>query len=473
MPFSFLTSPNTGASSASSVSTGPNNFTGAGLIVVTIQSLGTSGLTFAVSDTQGNVWTPTATTTQGTLLQRSWYCISPSVSNTQNFTVTSSAPMPKCSLYAAGFSGKGLFQVRTSGSGASTTAHTGAETPNSSGSLCYAVGCANGGSAGISIDSGFNQISNGFGGSGIGIANAYLIQGSPASVNPLYTFPGASGVIAEMLVFNLLSLEVTSGTIASFDAVSITGQFQTSVQSGSITSTDSVLIRQKFAVSVTSGSITTSTAVSVSGTTEIASGDIVTGATVSVSGGALALLSGSIVSTDSVVVAGVGPISILSGTIISVDSVVVVSSDAPLSVSSGSISTFDSVLASNITIACPVSNTANIGVPYSGQVIAAGTAPLSFSISSGILPPGLTLNPTTGAITGVPVTSGTFPYQVKVTDGSGLAIKATCSYVIAGSQASSPCDSVVQNPETDSYFELRKMCVWVKTNKRLPVRGRG
>jgi hypothetical protein len=61
--------------------------------------------------------------------------------------------------------------------------------------------------------------------------------------------------------------------------------------------------------------------------------------------------------------------------------------------------------------------TGNIGFAYpAGQSIAAagGYPPYTFSAAS--LPPGLTLNPTTGAITGVPTTMGTYQTNFTVTD---------------------------------------------------------
>ena len=61
-----------------------------------------------------------------------------------------------------------------------------------------------------------------------------------------------------------------------------------------------------------------------------------------------------------------------------------------------------------------------VGVPYNSAIIASGgTPPYRFMLSSGPLPPGLTLNTNTGAITGTPTAAGTYPYTVKVTDSTG------------------------------------------------------
>ena len=48
--------------------------------------------------------------------------------------------------------------------------------------------------------------------------------------------------------------------------------------------------------------------------------------------------------------------------------------------------------------------------------VAGGSAPYQFSIAEGSLPAGLSLNPTTGSITGTPQVTGQFRFAVVVTD---------------------------------------------------------
>ncbi len=71
-----------------------------------------------------------------------------------------------------------------------------------------------------------------------------------------------------------------------------------------------------------------------------------------------------------------------------------------------------------LSVTCAANNTGTVGVPFnSGPVtVTGGAAPYSFSIV-GTLPAGLTLNTSTGAVTGTPTTSGTF--TVQVTDALG------------------------------------------------------
>lgn len=63
------------------------------------------------------------------------------------------------------------------------------------------------------------------------------------------------------------------------------------------------------------------------------------------------------------------------------------------------------------------------GIPgrtFSQSITAAGgLEPYSWSVSSGSIPPGLTLNTANGLLSGVPTSGGTFTFTVKVTDGNG------------------------------------------------------
>ena len=83
------------------------------------------------------------------------------------------------------------------------------------------------------------------------------------------------------------------------------------------------------------------------------------------------------------------------------------------------------------TLAC-ASGSGQVGVPYSSALVASGgTPPYTYSIIVGSLPPGLTLNPVTGAITGTPTQAGSFAFVARVVDSSGVvASTATANCVI-------------------------------------------
>ena len=71
-----------------------------------------------------------------------------------------------------------------------------------------------------------------------------------------------------------------------------------------------------------------------------------------------------------------------------------------------------------LSVTCQAVNTGEVGVPFNSgpMTVTGGVAPYMFSIV-GTLPAGLTLNTSTGAVTGTPTAAGTF--TVKVTDAVG------------------------------------------------------
>jgi streptogramin lyase len=73
-----------------------------------------------------------------------------------------------------------------------------------------------------------------------------------------------------------------------------------------------------------------------------------------------------------------------------------------------------------LNMSCSVSTSAlQVGKAYSATCTSTGgIQPYTYKISSGSLPPGVVLNPSTGAIGGTPTLPGTFSYTVQVTDAS-------------------------------------------------------
>jgi hypothetical protein len=62
---------------------------------------------------------------------------------------------------------------------------------------------------------------------------------------------------------------------------------------------------------------------------------------------------------------------------------------------------------------------ATAGIPVNDPIYeAGGTAPFTWGITSGSLPPGLNLNTVTGVITGTPTTAGNYPFTLMVTDSN-------------------------------------------------------
>ncbi len=81
-----------------------------------------------------------------------------------------------------------------------------------------------------------------------------------------------------------------------------------------------------------------------------------------------------------------------------------------------------------LSLGCPPGQTGTVGTPYSSAfVVSGGVGPYTFSISSGSLPTGLSLNTSTGAITGTPTAAGTFSFTGKVVDSKGTTVFSACS----------------------------------------------
>jgi hypothetical protein len=81
-----------------------------------------------------------------------------------------------------------------------------------------------------------------------------------------------------------------------------------------------------------------------------------------------------------------------------------------------------------ITTTAPPSGV--VGTAYSTTLAACcGSAPYTFAIASGTLPPGLTLH-SSGAISGTPTRAGTFAFTVRVVDSTGLAVTQAMSITI-------------------------------------------
>jgi large repetitive protein len=88
-----------------------------------------------------------------------------------------------------------------------------------------------------------------------------------------------------------------------------------------------------------------------------------------------------------------------------------------------------------------------VGVGYSGATLAStgGTAPVTWLVTSGSLPAGLSLNAGTGAITGTPTLPGTTTVAVTGTDSSSptaLTASATLSIAVAGNPLVFPAQLV-------------------------------
>ena len=103
-----------------------------------------------------------------------------------------------------------------------------------------------------------------------------------------------------------------------------------------------------------------------------------------------------------------------------------------------------------ITVTNPGSQSSTIGTAVSLQIHATDSssgATLSFGASG--LPAGLTINASTGLISGTPTTAATYSVTVTATDGTGASGSATFSWAVAGTSGSCT-GQLVKNPGFES-----------------------
>jgi hypothetical protein len=91
--------------------------------------------------------------------------------------------------------------------------------------------------------------------------------------------------------------------------------------------------------------------------------------------------------------------------------------------------------------------TGTVGVAYTGSVNpTGGTAPLTLVKTAGTVPPGLTFNATTGAVTGTPTTVGTYTFTTQLTDSSAVPYIVTTENTIVVAAPIPPPLTVTGNP---------------------------
>lgn len=107
--------------------------------------------------------------------------------------------------------------------------------------------------------------------------------------------------------------------------------------------------------------------------------------------------------------------------------------------SSGTIST-----SPEVTSAAPPSG--DTGADYSHTVTASGTPTPTYEVTGGSLPPGLTLDVTSGEISGTPTTPGTYPFTIAASNGT--TPDAVVDYSVTITSASPPEEEVTGGAES-------------------------
>jgi len=108
--------------------------------------------------------------------------------------------------------------------------------------------------------------------------------------------------------------------------------------------------------------------------------------------------------------------------------------------------TLDSNAITSCASACPIITVSpatlpdgEVGIFYSETITASGAAgPFTFTVSSGTLPPGLTLNPATGFLSGIPTANGTSNFTITATNAGLCSGSRAYSLVIGAAAAGIP-----------------------------------
>jgi hypothetical protein len=112
-------------------------------------------------------------------------------------------------------------------------------------------------------------------------------------------------------------------------------------------------------------------------------------------------------------------------------------------------------------------NTGTIGTPYSYTFVAGGSPAPGFSVASGTLPAGLTLNPTTGVLSGTPTTAAASTFTVQATNSAGNAV--TPSRTITVSAATTVPVFVASTPPTTGVVGTAYTFTFTATGSPAPV----
>lgn len=95
------------------------------------------------------------------------------------------------------------------------------------------------------------------------------------------------------------------------------------------------------------------------------------------------------------------------------------------------------------------------GQPYTGSVakLSGGTGAVAYSVTNGALPAGLTLNSSTGVISGTPSASGAYDFTIGATDSATPPATVTMQYTgnIAPASSATPLDSINEASESGDW----------------------
>ncbi|MGW3045897.1 putative Ig domain-containing protein [Kitasatospora sp. NPDC001159] len=114
----------------------------------------------------------------------------------------------------------------------------------------------------------------------------------------------------------------------------------------------------------------------------------------------------------------------------------------------------------SVTLTNPGARTATAGTATSLQLSATDTAGGSLSYAASGLPTGLSVNTTTGLISGTPTTAGTYSVTATATDSTGPSSSVTFTWTVQSTGGGCTAAQLLTNPG----FEAGSTAGWTETN---------
>lgn len=124
--------------------------------------------------------------------------------------------------------------------------------------------------------------------------------------------------------------------------------------------------------------------------------------------------------------------------------------------------------ACSITITPPTLPPGIVGVLYSETIIAdGGNPPYVYSVSSGALPDGLSLNSSTGEISGTPTLAGTFDFTITASDGGTCVASQNYSIDITEAGSCLFCDDFEDGVLATNWTYIKNSTSWLESSGSL------
>lgn len=170
------------------------NTTGANFVVINVAWYNGATADVAISDSNGNTWTPLTKVVNGAYSNRLFYCASPAVGSGHTFTVAGTSTYPSMQVQAFSGSVAVPHDQESTNTASGTSVSAGSITPSENGCILITGMVGPDLSTSVTIDNGFTAyVSPGT--TNVTGGMAYKIQTTAAAVNPAWSVD-VSGLLA-------------------------------------------------------------------------------------------------------------------------------------------------------------------------------------------------------------------------------------------------------------------------------------